>query len=386
MIATSTDLGFVRAVGPEEIIFDRGDRGSEFYVVLEGTVSIRTSARAETHLASLGPGEFFGEMAVVDQRPRSAGAVGGPEGAVLMAVDGARFVYLVSAQPGFAMLIMEKLSLMQRGPENFDELTTAWKEREHKYDIVPVGEDGFQFLSRSRSANAYLFKGPMRNILIDTGLPSAAPALHRAIADTGLSPGDIDMIVLTHEHFDHTGAVPSFSERPVVAAFGLAANKIRLNDEFATMSRAFNEIATPLDVDVEIAPGTVLDTGHRRFHVYHTPGHSSGGISLVSGDDGLLVSGDTVLKGGPIGGIFGSGNVSDLMYSLQQLHALRPQLLLPGHGPLSEAPLDDIDKTYARCGQLLGDSVRLFDSLNANQKVAAIVNAFRDLNRSFNRS
>lgn len=382
MTHADAEAGPVRSLTPGAVVFDRGDAGREFFVILEGSVSIRTEARAETELAHLRPGAFFGEMAVVDQRPRSAGAVAGPQGALVMAVDAARFVYLVSAQPGFAMLIMERLSLLQRGATGAEDVTAPRPDPEDRYEIVPVAEDGFQFLSRSRSANAYLFKGPRRNILIDTGLPSAAPALHRAIAEAGLSPQDIDMIVLTHEHFDHTAAVPSFGDRPVVAAFGLAANKIRLNDEFATMSRAFDETATPFDVDLEIAPGTILDTGRRRFHVYHTPGHSSGGISLISGDDGLLISGDTVLKSGLIGGIFGSGNVSDLMFSCQRMRALRPRVLLPGHGRLSDAPLEDIDRTYAHCAQLLEDSGRFFDALQANQKVAGIVNAFRDLNRS----
>ncbi len=58
-----------------EVIFRRGDKASEMYVVFEGAVRIyRDNDGTETELATLGPDDFFGEMALFDDKPRSASA------------------------------------------------------------------------------------------------------------------------------------------------------------------------------------------------------------------------------------------------------------------------------------------------------------------------
>ncbi len=57
-----------------EIIFDEGDDGQALYVVRLGSIAIRTTTSRETPVAILGPGDFFGEMALLDQSVRSAQA------------------------------------------------------------------------------------------------------------------------------------------------------------------------------------------------------------------------------------------------------------------------------------------------------------------------
>jgi len=249
-------------------------------------------------------------MAVVDHRPRSATAVAVEAGTELMAVDMARFIYLVSQQPGFAMLVMEALSNRQRGTVRFQRSTSATAVNRKLYEVVPIDENCFQLRSRSRSGNAYLFRGTKKNVLVDTGLPSSSDALGEALRELGFAPSEIDLIVLTHEHFDHTAAVPFFGGRQTVAAHRLAANKINLNDEFATLQRAFGEPFTPFSVNWELTEGVIFDTGYHRLRVHHTPGHSSGSISLIDQRNGILISGDTVLKGGVIGGIFGRATLA----------------------------------------------------------------------------
>ena len=59
-----------------ELIFCEGDVGRELYVIASGKVQIyHDSAGGPIVIATLGPGEFFGEMALVDHQPRSASAV-----------------------------------------------------------------------------------------------------------------------------------------------------------------------------------------------------------------------------------------------------------------------------------------------------------------------
>jgi CRP/FNR family cyclic AMP-dependent transcriptional regulator len=57
-----------------EVIFDEGEQGEAFYIVLEGQVLICHSGHADTPIATLESGNFFGELALLDDAPRSAQA------------------------------------------------------------------------------------------------------------------------------------------------------------------------------------------------------------------------------------------------------------------------------------------------------------------------
>lgn len=59
----------VRAYRPGETVVDEGDDGDELFVVLTGKVKVHSG---ETSLVELGPGQHFGEMALIDKAPRSA--------------------------------------------------------------------------------------------------------------------------------------------------------------------------------------------------------------------------------------------------------------------------------------------------------------------------
>ncbi|MEM6384167.1 MAG: MBL fold metallo-hydrolase [Pseudomonadota bacterium] len=369
-----------------ETIFRKGDPGEELFVVLSGRVGVTDVDGAGPGVVAEFPsGGVFGEMAVIDRQPRSATAVALEDNTSLMVLDAARFVYLVSQQPGFALFIMETLSSRQRGQkrEAAEPVSQSNAPPEKAYDIIQVGNAIYQFRARGRSCNAYLLDGPKRCVLVDTGLPLWAPALHEALSSIGKTASDIDQIVCTHEHFDHIAAVPSFGGRPIVSASNLAANKIRLKDEFATMQRAFAQSVEPFAIDVELTPGSRIETGQHRLAVYATPGHTSGGISLFEEDSGIAIVGDTVLKGGAVGGVFGSGNTSDLVFSLDMLAGLRPRLLLPGHGPISDEPMSDIALTRARCTELLGGSQNVFEKLQADATINRVIGSFRDMNRQW---
>jgi CRP-like cAMP-binding protein len=94
-----------------DVIFEEGSTGRELYVVLEGKIDIVKGAGAtRTTIVTLGKGEFFGEMAVIDGSARSATAVAAAPKTKVMRINHARFVYLVSQQPAFALMIMDALS------------------------------------------------------------------------------------------------------------------------------------------------------------------------------------------------------------------------------------------------------------------------------------
>lgn len=137
----------------------------------------------------------------------------------------------------------------------------------------------------------------------------------------------IDTIVLTHEHFDHIAATACFTGRKMVAAHRLAATKIVNQDEFAILSGSFGETAEEFGIDLMLDERVVIDTGAHVLRAIHTPGHTSGSISLLEANHGLLVSGDLILAGGNLGGVFASGNLSDTIHSLQTLAACRASRL-----------------------------------------------------------
>ena len=101
----------INEFGIDEVIFEEGSKGRELFVVLDGKVEIvKVDGGTKTVIVTLGKGEFFGEMAVIDGSARSATAIAAAPGTRVMRINHARFVYLVSQQPAFALMVMDALS------------------------------------------------------------------------------------------------------------------------------------------------------------------------------------------------------------------------------------------------------------------------------------
>ncbi len=93
------------------VIFEEGSTGRELFVVLDGRIDIvKLDGATKTLIVTLGKGEFFGEMAVIDGSARSATAIAAAPNTRVMRINHARFVYLVSQQPAFALMVMDALS------------------------------------------------------------------------------------------------------------------------------------------------------------------------------------------------------------------------------------------------------------------------------------
>ena len=93
------------------IILEEGSTGRELFVVLDGRIDIvKLNGATKTLIVTLGKGEFFGEMAVIDGSARSATAIAAAPNTRVMRINHARFVYLVSQQPAFALMVMDALS------------------------------------------------------------------------------------------------------------------------------------------------------------------------------------------------------------------------------------------------------------------------------------
>jgi CRP/FNR family cyclic AMP-dependent transcriptional regulator len=102
---------FRQSYRKSEVIFGEGSTGSEMYLVHSGRVllSVRQDGAKQKTLAVLGPGDFFGEMALVDDSPRSATASAAEDSTQLIVIDRARFLFMVRQQPEFALSLMHTL-------------------------------------------------------------------------------------------------------------------------------------------------------------------------------------------------------------------------------------------------------------------------------------
>ena len=237
------------------------------------------------------------------------------------------------------------------------------------------------FFGSGRAAHSYLLRGSRRVVLVDTGLPTTTAYLEACLATLGLKPQDLDLVLLTHEHIDHSGGATFFGRHCIVGAHPQAANKLEMGDDFSMMSNAFAETATAYAPDLMLVEGSGVDLGGLHLDVVHTPGHCSGSVCLYESRNRLLISADTIMARGVLGGVLLSGNVSDYMSSLHKLQRLRVDVLLPGHGKLSKEPQADLEVGISRLRGMLEDSHALFTAMRGTDLgFDDISRSLRDLN------
>lgn len=101
---------FGRHAAAGEVLFREGEPGDQMFVLQSGQVRITKAGRdGEKTLAVLGPGEFFGEMAILNAKPRNATAeVVAP--ARLLVIDARTFEQMVVSNAEIAVRLIKKLS------------------------------------------------------------------------------------------------------------------------------------------------------------------------------------------------------------------------------------------------------------------------------------
>ena len=107
--------GRVKSYRTGAVLFREGDRGDALHIVVEGAVrvSVLSSAGGEATVAVLGPGEFLGDLALLDGRPRSASAIVlQPTKTLVVTRDD--FRRWLRERPQAALALLEALSLRIR--------------------------------------------------------------------------------------------------------------------------------------------------------------------------------------------------------------------------------------------------------------------------------
>lgn len=167
--------------------------------------------------------------------------------------------------------------------------------------------------------NCYILEHDNKIAVIDPG-----DEAERILSVLKELEGQVEYILLTHGHYDHTTAVPALHQ-----ALPKAEIYIHQADANGAGSRLF-----PLAGEVEdlllYDEGDVLSLGGLTIEVLHTPGHSPGSVTLKAGN--VLFTGDTLFCGSMGRTDLRGGSYEQIMASLKRLGELEGDFhVCPGH-------------------------------------------------------
>ncbi len=109
-------------INPGEAVFREGEPGSVMYVIVEGEIEIRkkTGKASFKTLVTLRKGDFFGEMAIIEQKPRTATAIARTQCNLIM-LDTDAFYTMVEKSSDFAVKMIKTLSSRLRKADHLIE-------------------------------------------------------------------------------------------------------------------------------------------------------------------------------------------------------------------------------------------------------------------------
>lgn len=208
--------------------------------------------------------------------------------------------------------------------------------------------------------NFYLIEDGGRFTLVDAGAPRDWDLLAATLSRLGAGVEDLEAVLLTHAHSDHTGfaehartgagaaiwvhgadeAVAKGAKPPKNSA-GLARYLLRLEAYRTLISlsrRGGSKIVPVVEVSTFVDGQTIDVPGRPR--VVHTPGHTAGSSAILLEDRRVVMTGDVVVMRNPLTGrtgpqIMPSGlnlDTDQALASLGAIEDLPADLLLPGHG------------------------------------------------------
>lgn len=173
--------------------------------------------------------------------------------------------------------------------------------------------------------------------VVDPG--ANAEKIEKYIDYNGLS---LKYILLTHGHYDHTGAVFALCESfPETVVYLSSAEKIISNDKKIT------KLFPPVINAVDVSENTVIWLGGIEISVLETPGHSKGSVCYIAGD--CIFSGDTLFASNIGRTDMYGGSEEQIRLSLEKLCSLNGNYrVFPGHMNETELEKERMTNPYLK--------------------------------------
>ena len=221
-------------------------------------------------------------------------------------------------------------------------------------------EDGHMDIQRivAGETNCYLLRGDGGTVLIDPGPPGGAETVIAGVTQAGIQPEELRLILVTHGHLDHYGAVDKIKAwcgAPVAAYTGeVVFSQDRRNalppaqTLRGSLLRWFYLLFSPrgqglpLKVDLELEDGADLSTYGVDARTVWVPGHSPGSLSVITAQNDAFVGDLFVNYAVPSQPIYLTDRDA-WEQSCERIRALNPRMVYVGHGdPFSGEKLDTI--------------------------------------------
>jgi len=201
---------------------------------------------------------------------------------------------------------------------------------------VRVTDEIFQVgggpLTAPEDAAIYLIHFDGHAALVDAGCGYANESLLANVRACGVRTEQIELLLLTHCHFDHTGGAASLRAllQCQTVAHQLDATFLEIGDNGVTAATWYGSTIEPFVVDRKIAgPRETIQLGARTLEAIHIPGHSPGSLVYLAESQGLQVLFGQDVHG-PLDASFHS-NRKDYQESLKLLMSLEADILCEGH-------------------------------------------------------
>jgi glyoxylase-like metal-dependent hydrolase (beta-lactamase superfamily II) len=192
--------------------------------------------------------------------------------------------------------------------------------------IKQISDNVWQFYFNNLGSNCYLVKIDGRNILIDTSGEENKQEFVSDLNKIKIKPQDIDIILLTHLHYDHVGNLDLFKNAKVYASEKEISYFYK--NSIDTMLAEISENKLKL-IKAMLKP--ISKFRNKFFKVIETPGHTRGSLAFYLPKEKILFSGDTLFEEGIGRTDLPTSNPEEMSKSLRKLSKIDYKILCAGH-------------------------------------------------------
>ena len=177
--------------------------------------------------------------------------------------------------------------------------------------------------------NTYVIKDKL-SILIDPGLNEFVPALLQDLQNDGIEPKDIDIIMNTHLHGDHSWGNEAFKQASG-AEILLHTIQKQLGDAATVEASKFFGVPTAQFTEDRVLTEDHLSLGETEIEIIPSPGHSPESVCYYCRNQKVLICGDVIFNQNTGRVDLPGGDADQLKQSIERLSKLDVEYLLPGH-------------------------------------------------------